>query len=318
MLLKQFIIGYRLLRDRKECEAMYQYETALLIYNGNAGHADTEQKLAQTLPILSLAIKALTIIQTETIEDLNEICVEWAAKVELFIILGGDGTVHACVNALAALQTRPTLAILPGGTSNDFSRTLGIPQQLRAAAEAIRDGEEIAVDAGKADSHYFLNFWGIGLVTDTSQNVDPEQKQSLGVLSYMMSTLKTLGSAEPFLYKMTIEGKTYEGEAVLVFVLNGRFIGTRELPMSTLSARDGKLNVLIVKRSNLASFRELMAMKNPATNDDTFEEVEHYHATALTITTSPKKEVDMDGELYQTTPSDISILPHHFRMIRSV
>ncbi|WP_369823944.1 diacylglycerol kinase family protein [Sporosarcina sp. P26b] len=31
------------------------------------------------------------------------------------------------MNSIAPLSVRPIIAILPGGTSNDFSRSLGIP-----------------------------------------------------------------------------------------------------------------------------------------------------------------------------------------------
>nr|WP_156645364.1 YegS/Rv2252/BmrU family lipid kinase [Lentibacillus sp. JNUCC-1] len=286
-----------------------------MIYNGVAGGNNLQQKLAQTLPILSQAIRSLNVVQTLSQEETEDVCQNLDSDIELLLILGGDGTVHVCINVLAKLEHRPVIGILPGGTSNDFTRTLGIPQNLQTAAQTIVNGIEKPIDVGVSGTDYFLNFWGVGLVTETSKNIDVSQKQNLGVLSYLLSTIKSIGNANNFTYELETEEETYKGDAVLIFVLNGRFIGTRELPIPTLEADDGMLEVLIVKNSNLGSFREFMAMKNPDMDKSAFQQIEHFRVKDLAIKAKPKQEVDMDGEIYQMTPAEISILPGHFRMI---
>ncbi|MUV36718.1 Diacylglycerol kinase (ATP) [Lentibacillus sp. JNUCC-1] len=292
-----------------------RYNKAVLIYNGVAGGNNLQQKLAQTLPILSQAIRSLNVVQTLSQEETEDVCQNLDSDIELLLILGGDGTVHVCINVLAKLEHRPVIGILPGGTSNDFTRTLGIPQNLQTAAQTIVNGIEKPIDVGVSGTDYFLNFWGVGLVTETSKNIDVSQKQNLGVLSYLLSTIKSIGNANNFTYELETEEETYKGDAVLIFVLNGRFIGTRELPIPTLEADDGMLEVLIVKNSNLGSFREFMAMKNPDMDKSAFQQIEHFRVKDLAIKAKPKQEVDMDGEIYQMTPAEISILPGHFRMI---
>lgn len=56
---------------------------------------------------------------------------------DIVIVLGGDGTVHECVNGLAPLDRRPILSILPAGTCNDFAQALMIPLNMKQAAELI-------------------------------------------------------------------------------------------------------------------------------------------------------------------------------------
>ncbi|MDI5983050.1 diacylglycerol kinase family protein, partial [Amycolatopsis magusensis] len=96
------------------------------------------------------------------------------------------------------LEKRPAVAILPGGTCNDFSRTLGIPQQMQKAAQMIVDGVEKKVDLIKAGDRYLLNFWGIGLIADTSNNINDKEKAVLGKISYFTSALRTLQQTDPF------------------------------------------------------------------------------------------------------------------------
>lgn len=296
---------------------MKTYQHALFLYNGNAGQDGLEEKLTATLPVLLQAIKHLSIVQADSIKDAQKICVHFSETIDLLIILGGDGTVHTCLNAIAPLQKRPTVAILPGGTCNDFSRMLRMPQQLKEAASAIVNGKIVDVDVGKANDAYFLNFWGIGVVAETSQNIDEGKKKNIGVLSYFVSALKTVSKATSFRYSILTGNKTYQGEAVMIFVLNGRFLGTQEIPIANLQPDDGKLDVLIVKNSNLAFFRELLSLNDPETKLASLNEMMYLQTDSLYITTEKPKEVDMDGEITLETPSKITLLPHHLQMIQA-
>jgi YegS/Rv2252/BmrU family lipid kinase len=297
---------------------MPKYNSALFLYNGNAGNEDMEQKLAQTLPTLSMHIKEMTVIKTESIEAAKENCVKFSPKIDLLIILGGDGTINSCINAVGPLKKRPVIGILPAGTSNDFSRMLQVPQNLYEAAHAIVKGDVVNVDIGKANNRYFLNFWGIGLVAETSQNIDKEQKKNWGVLSYVVSTIRTVNQAEAFQYEIITEENEYKGEAVMVIILNGKYLGTRELPIPSVHANDGKFNVLVIKNSTLASFIELLSMKSQNTHDEQLTELEHFQAKKLSISTSIDKDIDMDGEIAGTTPDEITVLPGHLRMIQGI
>lgn len=67
--------------------------------------------------------------------------------------------------------------------------------------EAARDlmlGHTHELDIGKVNDRVFTNFFGIGLITDTSENINSELKGTLGRLSYFISTLQTVRTTEPF------------------------------------------------------------------------------------------------------------------------
>ncbi|PIC86324.1 diacylglycerol kinase [Sporosarcina sp. P20a] len=294
---------------------MLHFNRALFVYNQTAGEDDTHLKLEKTLHIFAQAVDELIVLNTTSEEQLQQACVKYSDQVDLLIILGGDGTVHTCLNSIAPLAIRPIIAILPGGTSNDFSRTLGIPQSLNEAATSLLNGSIIDTDIGKVGEHYFMNFWGIGLVTETSENINSDEKKRLGSISYVLSTLRTLNRTEPFHYKIQSTDTELEGDAILLFVLNGRYIGTTQLPIASLSPFDGKLDVLIVRDSNLAAFRELFALQNPTVENEQLNELEYIQVTALEIMQPIGNKVDMDGEMYEETAQQITVLPGHLRMI---
>ncbi|MFS0562517.1 YegS/Rv2252/BmrU family lipid kinase [Terribacillus sp. 179-K 1B1 HS] len=294
---------------------MQTFKRAVYLVNGNMDNDEIERELGQTLPKLAASIKQLQVIQTEDLEELVSCSREVAEDIDLLIIHGGDGTIHQVINSIAPLPKRPTVAIIPGGTCNDFSRMLGLPQNLRKAAAAITGGKTASIDIGQYGDSYFLNFWGVGLIADASNNIDENQKDRLGVISYFISTLRTVNQAEPFLYELEIDGQKKDGEAVMILVMNGRFIGTREFAGSDIRPDDGKLHVIFVKNSNLTSFKEILQIKQDKTDLSDLTEVGILDAEKIRFLSPAGKPIDMDGEVYKDTPGEVKILPGHLEMI---
>ncbi|MFP7495003.1 YegS/Rv2252/BmrU family lipid kinase [Terribacillus saccharophilus] len=294
---------------------MKTFEHAVYVVNGNMDEAELERELGQTLPKLAASITKLEVKQAKDLDELVSYSREVAGSIDLLIVHGGDGTIHQVINAVAPLPKRPVVAIIPGGTCNDFSRMLGLPQNLGKAAAAIASGKTASIDIGQYGDAYFLNFWGVGLIADASNNIDEDQKARLGVLSYFISTLKSVNQAVPFSYEMEIDGEKQNGEAVMVLVMNGRFIGTREFAGPNIRPDDGKLHVIFVKNSNLTSFKELLQIKQDKTVLSELTEVGVQEAETIRFLSPAGKPIDMDGEIYQDTPGEVKILPGHLEMI---
>jgi len=87
-----------------------------------------------------------------------------AAGVDVVAVLGGDGTLNEAANGVAGSTT--ALAPLPGGSTNVFARTLGLPDDpVHATAvtlEALDAGSVRSVGLGSANGRYFLFHTGIG------------------------------------------------------------------------------------------------------------------------------------------------------------
>lgn len=74
---------------------------------------------------------------------------------------GGDGTLNAVVQV--ALGGGRPFALVPLGTFNYFARTHGIPQDVYAAAESLRDARIARVQVGLVNDRVFLVNASIGL-----------------------------------------------------------------------------------------------------------------------------------------------------------
>jgi diacylglycerol kinase family enzyme len=103
---------------------------------------------------------------------------------DVVAVLGGDGTVNEVANGLAG--TTATMAVLPGGGANIFSRALGLPRNLLAAAGRVAERDPDApprvVALGRADGRLFVSNCGVGLDAEIVRHVErrPDRKRMLG------------------------------------------------------------------------------------------------------------------------------------------
>ena len=66
------------------------------------------------------------------------------------------------MEAVAEGAAMARLGIMPIGSGNDFAGSLGIPLDMRQAAETLKRGELRAVDIGLVNGRYFDNNVGVG------------------------------------------------------------------------------------------------------------------------------------------------------------
>ncbi|HZU71268.1 MAG TPA: diacylglycerol kinase family protein [Acidimicrobiales bacterium] len=87
-----------------------------------------------------------------------------AAGWDAVVVLGGDGTLNEAANGVAGTGT--ALAVLPGGSTNVFARTIGTaPEPVEATGQllaALDAGSRRRIGLGFADDRHFLFHLGIG------------------------------------------------------------------------------------------------------------------------------------------------------------
>ena len=96
---------------------------------------------------------------------------------ECLVCVGGDGALSALINKNMDMP----LGYIPSGSTNDFARSIGIPDKMKEAAEAIVSGECQKFDAGKFNESYFIDVAAVGLFTEVSYKTDQELKNVLGL-----------------------------------------------------------------------------------------------------------------------------------------
>lgn len=94
--------------------------------------------------------------------------------IEALVVFGGDGTVNEAANGLVGSST--ALAVLPGGSTNVFARTIGLPNRPVPAARrlvAALDARSIRrIAMGRAGDRWFLFHLGMGFDAAVVEQVE--------------------------------------------------------------------------------------------------------------------------------------------------
>ncbi|PPA71130.1 lipid kinase [Jeotgalibacillus proteolyticus] len=293
------------------------YESAMLIYNGNAGQKEVDKILAQIIGPLSLSIPNLTLLQTQKPGDAEHFCRQHGEEVDLIIALGGDGTVHECINGIAPLDRRPAFSIIPAGTCNDLARSLQIPLNIKQAAALITEGGiEAGIDIVQSNERYFGNFWGTGLIAQASENIDQDSKGMFGRFSYYVSALKTFSDPSRFSFEIEYDGQMLKDEAVMLLILNGRSIGATEFPLSSIQLNDGLVDIMVVKEAGFPLFKEIISAKTTVDWEQDKETIDHFQASSIAVSIPSSQLIDLDGEHYDGDTFRINVLKEHIRVVK--
>jgi diacylglycerol kinase family enzyme len=95
---------------------------------------------------------------------------------DVVVVLGGDGTLNEAANGLAGSAT--ALAVLPGGSTNVFARTIGFTNHpVKAAGELVVALREPArtirrIGLGQANGRYFVFHAGLGFDAAVVEQVE--------------------------------------------------------------------------------------------------------------------------------------------------
>lgn len=237
-----------------------------------------------------------------------------ASGVDVVAAYGGDGTVMEAARGLVGTQT--PLAILPGGTANLMSVELGVPKNLaQAVAIAADPGSRVrVVDAGLfgGQTHFLLRV-GMGFAARKVEIADRELKDRYGVLAYSIGALKALTDTEPAIYRLTLDGQTYEYSGFSCLVDNAGNIGFAGLGIKSILVDDGLLDVLLIRDARIRSF--IAVGKGVSGAKPNPEYLQHWQAREITIEADPPQSVQMDGELAGQTPVTIRVVPGWVRIL---
>src|SRR5688572_20145117 len=129
---------------------------------------------------------------------------------ELVVAGGGDGTINTV--AVGAMRSGKTLGILPLGTLNNFSKDLGIPQNLNAAVRVIAQGVVKEIDLAEVNGRIFINNSSIGLYPKmVIRREQQQQKLGRGKWAAAFWASLRLFRISPFLkVDIELDGKMFE------------------------------------------------------------------------------------------------------------
>lgn len=290
---------------------------ARIIYNPSSGREHFRRELPYVLEQLEKAGYETSAHATTGEGDATR-AAELAAERghDLIVIAGGDGTINEVITGIAEVDEKPTIGIIPAGTTNDFARALAIPRDIKKAVNILLQQNEQALDIGKVNGQYFVNIAGGGDLTELTYDVPPKMKAAMGQLAYYIKGIEMLPSIRPSSVTIEYDDEVFTGEIMLFLVANTNSVGGFEKLAPDALLSDGYFDLLILKKANLAEFLRVATagLRGTHLEDDN---IIYTQAKRVKITPNEKMLLNIDGEYGGELPGEIINLQEHINFLVS-
>lgn len=225
--------------------------------------------------------------------------------------VGGDGTLSRLADALAGTQA--ILGLIPAGTGNDFARSFQIPADPVEACCILLEGETVPLDVGRLNGKLFLNVVGAGLDAEVVADANRVFKKISGSAGYVLALLRQLLIYRPETVELSVDGETLQAKVWLVAIANACYYGGGMKVAPQADPQDGQFDLIMVADISRLLFLRLFPLVYSG------KHIEHPAVRTLRgseISVKPAKvlHVHADGELYGTTPLNISVWHHAIRL----
>jgi len=226
--------------------------------------------------------------------------------------MGGDGTNFQVLNSVLKYHGDskiPPLGILPSGRGNSFAKDLQI-FSVKDGIDALRRQTTRAVDVCRFSqnktAHYFVNLIGFGFVTDVAKTAT--RFKWAADFSYVIGVFYRLMGLVFHQMVLEIDGEVISGQNCFVEICNSKYTGGNMLMAPEAEVDDGLFDAVVVsplsRVSLIATFPKIFKGthgQNPA--------VRFIKGKSASVYTEPQKTLLPDGEIFGTTPTEITVLP---------
>lgn len=228
-----------------------------------------------------------------------------AEGVDALVVVGGDGTVHLALQAVAG--TDVPIGVVPAGTGNDVARYLDLPRDdVDAAIDVVVRGRTSVLDAARSGDRWFMTVLAAGFDAVVNERAN-QMTWPRGQARYTLATLAELRTFQPLPYVLDLDGTRVHLDAMLVAVGNGPSFGGGLRICEGADLHDGLLDVVIIRP---LSRRELVRTypKLYRGTHTSHPQYEHHRVRRVTVA-APGVVGYADGERLGVLPLTVECVP---------
>lgn len=295
-------------------------QKAVAILNPAAGRARGQELARLALAELKRRIPEVEVRATASAEDV-ELQARAVRGRELVVAVGGDGTVRDVAAGLVGGTAE--LAIVPVGSGNDFTKTIGVPRDIPEACRVAAEGKAVPVDAvrvvmsgpaGTRERHY-INVAGFGF--DAMVVAEARRSRHLrGLALYVNAVFRAVRDYHCPQVRLKVGSETWEQGILLLAAANGRIYGGGMKIAPEAKPDDGLLEIVIAAPMNRLEILRALPRLVAGTHV-TMKEVRMMRAPALELEMLSPAPVQLDGDVIDTsgyTTFRMSVLPGAVRV----
>lgn len=181
---------------------------------------------------------------SQSLEDTDHFIRENWEKVDIFVAVGGDGTISVVAQKL--INTEKILAVFPAGSGNGFSNENNFNKNISHLLDKIEAKKYREIDTFMVNEHFSINVSGTGF---DGKVVKEFEKTNRGFKNYIKVSIKTFFNYKPIKIKFLSEGyKSYNGKYLMLNIANTRQFGNNAYIAPMASKSDGLVDLVLVKK----------------------------------------------------------------------
>ncbi len=227
---------------------LFMEKRMLFVVNPRSGRAEIRNRLSGILERFAKAGYLTTVFMTQAHGDAEKLVAEIGGQFDRIAVSGGDGTVNETLNGLMRLEQRPPLAIIPAGTTNDYSYTLHIPFQMLKAADTAVGDRILTIDVGRFNERHFTYVAAFGLFTDVTYETPQDAKNILGAVAYVLEGAKRINAIRNYNIRLEYDGGVIEDDVIVALFSNAVSVAGLRTAFEDAKLDDGLLEITLVKR----------------------------------------------------------------------
>lgn len=224
-------------------------------------------------------------------------------KYDVLIVVGGDGTFHNIINAIAEEDNPPDIALFNNGTLADSGYNFGIDGSYQKAIKVIKEGSPKPVDLFKVGPTYCMFMAAIGAYSDISYKTKRGLKKDFGKLAYYGEATKEAFKDYRIRGKLVADGVVMELDTPFLLFMNGKRIAGFNINKNALLS-DGKIECFITERG---MFNGLMNYFGKA------DKIEPISAKSFKVSTDSDMPWCLDGEEGEVGDIEIEVISNRLR-----
>ena len=286
-----------------------------VIYNPTAGRGRARRNVREVEEYLRARGARADCEPSTGPEDLVRIAAESSrAGYDRVVVCGGDGTLNLAIREFDL--TKGTLALIPGGSGDDFAKVMGIPRDIKRACDVVINGTIREVDVALANNIRYLGVAGLGFDSEVADFANRNVKFLRGSAVYFYAILRVLPRFTPRPVRIKTENGTRDVNIMFAAIGNTRQYGggIRITPDAVID--DGLLDVCIVhETTRVELLKTLPKAYTGAHVKSPF--VEMARGRMFEFSSESAMAVYADGEPLTRTPASFGLAPQRLRVVTS-
>ena len=229
------------------------------------------------------------------------------------IVLGGDGTLHETLNGIENFD-KTALGLIPCGTGNDFANAVKIPEDVSAALDIILKCKPQYTDFMQMPTVRGINIIGMGIDVEVLKKYERAKKKTK--LTYTLCLIKSLLSFNYSDFDVETDDGTAENyRSIIACVANGVSYGGGIPICPPASPCDKTLDFVAMKEiKKLKLIGAFMKLKKGKVLS--LPQAVHFNLKKIKIIPKGDYTVQVDGQLYDNIPFEISIVSDTLKFYR--